>query len=95
MGTPIFFAPASAVLPASQIQALKDFLGHRAGRTIEIIGLGDASADTPEGQATAIALALGRARAVSDALAELHVPQGAIRVGANAFGRGAVLRLLP
>ena len=94
-GTQVFFPTASAVLPDSQTQALKDVASRRAGRTIEIIGLGDASADTPEGQATAVALALGRARAVADALAGLHVPQVAMRLGANAFGRGAVLRLLP
>ena len=94
-GTTVFFPAASAVLPPSQTQTLKDFVSHRAGRPVEIIGLGDASADTPEGQATAIALALGRARAVADGLAALHVPQAAMRVGANAFGRGAVLRLLP
>jgi outer membrane protein OmpA-like peptidoglycan-associated protein len=42
-----------------------------------------------------VALGLARARAVAEALAGLRVPQASIRVGADAFGRGAVLRLLP
>ena len=92
----MFFAPTSAVLPESQTQALKDYVGHRAGRTIEIIGLGRCPAtDTPEGQATAIALGLGRARAVADALASAaRAGRRRYGIGANAFGRGAVLRLL-
>jgi hypothetical protein len=94
-GTPIFFATASAVLPTSQMQALKDFASHRGRAGVEVIGLGEASSDTPDGQATAVALGLARARAVAEALAGLRVPQASIRVGADAFGRGAVLRLLP
>ena len=94
-GTPIFFPVASAALPASQIQPLRDFLGHRRGQAVEILGLGDAAADTPEGQATAIALGLARAQAVAAELAILHVPAASLRLGADAFGRGAVLRLLP
>ncbi len=93
-GTRVFFGADSTVLSQSQAQAVRDFLKGAGGRTIEVIGLGDAADDTPEGQATAIALALGRARAVADAMAAQHVPPETIRIGANAFGRGAVLRLL-
>ena len=92
-GTQVFFADNSAVLPVSQNQALRDFLSHRRHQTIVITGLGEAASDTPDGQATAVALGLKRAQAVAYALSALHVPQGAMRVGANAFGRGAVLSL--
>ncbi len=95
MGTPVFFPVGSAALPESQTQPLKDFLSHRRGQIVEILGLGDAAADTPEGQATAIALGLARAQAVAAQLEALHVPAASLRLGADAFGRGAVLRLLP
>jgi outer membrane protein OmpA-like peptidoglycan-associated protein len=92
-GTQVFFPIGGTTLPASQTQALKDFLSHRKKQPIEIIGLGEASSDSPDGQAAAIAMALRRAESVAGALAAMHVPQSALRVGANAFGRGAVLRL--
>ncbi len=93
VGTQVFFPIGGTALPASQTQALKDFLSHRKKQPIEIIGLGEASSDSPDGQAAAIAMALRRAESVAGALAAMHVPQSALRVGANAFGRGAVLRL--
>lgn len=94
-GTQVFFPVSSDALPVSQTQTLRDFIARRGNRTIEILGMGDAASDTPDGQATAVALGLARARAVAHALAALHVPQAAMRLGADAFGRGAVLRLLP
>lgn len=94
-GTQVFFAPGDATLPASQTETLNDFLGHRKKQAIEITGLGEAQSDTPEGQAEAIVLALKRARAVADSLAALHVPQAAMRIAAQPYGRGAILRLLP
>ncbi len=92
-GTQVFFADGSAVLGASQTQALKDFLSHRRKQGIEVVGLGGAASDTPDGQAAAIELALRRARAVAVALQAQRVPANAIRLSADAFGRGAVLRL--
>ena len=94
-GTQVFFADGSAVLPPNQTQALKDFLSHRRKQGIEVVGLGGAASDTPDGQAAAIELALRRARAVEHALEAQHVPASSIRLSANAFGRGAVLRLVP
>ncbi len=92
-GTQVFFADNSAVLAPSQTQALKDFLSHRRKQGIEVIGLGSAASDSPDGQAAAIELALRRARAVEAALVAQHVPASLVRISANAFGRGAVLRL--
>ena len=93
-GTRVFFGADSTVLSQSQAQAVRDFGKSAGGRSIEIIGLGDAADDSPGGQTTAIALALSRARAVAEVLAAQHVPAGTIRIGANAFGRGAVLRFI-
>jgi outer membrane protein OmpA-like peptidoglycan-associated protein len=95
-GAEILFPAGSAVLPQSQTQPLKDAIARRGKQQIvQIIGLGEASADTPDGQAAAIGLALKRAQAVAAALAAMHVPQSAMRLGADAFGRGAVVRLIP
>ncbi len=92
-GTQVYFADGSAVLGASQTQALKDFLSHRRKQGIEVVGLGGAASDTPDGQAAAVELALRRARAVAVALEAQRVPGSSIRLSADAFGRGAVLRL--
>ncbi len=92
-GTQVYFSDGSAVLAASQTQALKDFLSHRRKQGIEVVGLGGAASDTPDGQAAAVELALKRARAVAAALRAQRVPADAIRLSADAFGRGAVLRL--
>ena len=93
VGTQVFFADGSAVLGANQTQAIKDFLSHRRKQGIEVVGLGGAASDTPDGQAAAVELALKRARAVATALEAQRVPGSAIRLSADAFGRGAVLRL--
>ncbi len=92
-GTQLFFPTGSDALPPAQTQGIKDFLSHRRKQPILVIGLGEASSDTPDGQASAISLALRRAKSVADALEAQHVPADLIRVGANAFGRGAVLQL--
>ena len=64
-GTQVYFAAGATALPPSQNQALRDFLSHRHKQPIEIIGLGEASSDTPDGQAAAITLALRRAQSVA------------------------------
>ncbi len=92
-GTQLFFPSGSDALPPGQTQGIKDFLSHRQKQPILVIGLGEATSDTPDGQASAISLALRRAKSVADALEAQHVPANLIRVGANAFGRGAVLQL--
>ncbi len=92
-GTAVYFPHGSVALPASQIQVVKDVAVRRGKQAIDIIGQGDADSDTPDGQEAAIALALKRADAVAKALQALHVPQSALRLGADPFGRGAVLQL--
>jgi outer membrane protein OmpA-like peptidoglycan-associated protein len=94
-GTRVFFPTGAATLAPSQMQTLRDVVSHRKAQTILITGLGDALSDTPEGQEAAIDLGLHRARAVADAFAGLHVPQTSLRLAARAYGRGAVISLLP
>jgi outer membrane protein OmpA-like peptidoglycan-associated protein len=94
-GTAVYFTHGSVALPPSQIQVVKDVAARRGKQSIDIIGQGDADSDTPDGQEAAIALALKRADAVAKALQALHVPQSALRLGADPFGRGAVLQLHP
>jgi outer membrane protein OmpA-like peptidoglycan-associated protein len=94
-GTPVYFAQGSNTLAPSQTQTLRDLAAHRKNRTILVTGQGEADSDTPGGQETAIDLALHRARTITDAFAAMHVPQGAMRIAARPFGRGAVLTLLP
>jgi outer membrane protein OmpA-like peptidoglycan-associated protein len=95
VGTPVFFAPGSDKLPPSQTQTLQDLVGRRKNHTILVTGQGEADSDTPDGQETAIDLALHRAKSIADALSGMHVPQSAMRLAARPFGRGAVLALLP
>jgi len=94
-GAAILFAPADAVLDGSQTETIKDAASHRGHGTIEVEGHGDAQSDAPPAQEAALDLALKRAQAVARALEVQHVPAGAIRMAATAFGRGAAVRDVP
>jgi outer membrane protein OmpA-like peptidoglycan-associated protein len=94
-GTAVYFAQGSDQLSPSQLQSVKDIASHRKTRSLLITGLGEAESDSPVGQEAAIDLGLKRARTIARAFADLHVPQGAMQIAAQAFGRGAVVRLLP
>jgi outer membrane protein OmpA-like peptidoglycan-associated protein len=92
-GEHVLFPTGQATLAATQLPTLKEVASHRHGQTITIEGHGEAVSDTPEGQAAAIALGLKRAEVIADALVAQHVPQSALRLGADAFGRGASVRV--
>jgi outer membrane protein OmpA-like peptidoglycan-associated protein len=94
-GKRMFFANGSDVVTPSQKQAIGEIAASRGKKSIEIIGLGEADADTPLGQEAAIDLGLRRARAVADTFAAMHVPQSAMRIAARPYGRGALIVLLP
>jgi outer membrane protein OmpA-like peptidoglycan-associated protein len=95
-GAAILFPTGQAILAPSQMPTLKDVANHRKNHLVEIDGYGEASADTPEAQEAAIALGLKRAQIVAEALtSQQHVPETAIRLNANAFGRGADIRIIP
>jgi outer membrane protein OmpA-like peptidoglycan-associated protein len=95
MGKPVFFANGSDVVTPSQKQTIDEIAGSHGRKSIQIIGLGEADADTPVGQEAAIDLGLRRARAIADEFAAMHVPQSAMRIAARPYGRGALIVLLP
>ncbi len=90
----VAFAPGSAVLPPGTDGALKQLAARRAGAGIDIIGFGEASDTQPQLQTAGITLALQRAHAVSAALTAAGVPAAAMRIEAQAEGRGADARLV-
>jgi outer membrane protein OmpA-like peptidoglycan-associated protein len=73
---------------------VKAFAARRGASIVSVTGHGDAASSDPAAQNAAVSLGLSRAQAVADALAASGVPASAIRVGAEAGGRGASLRLL-
>ena len=90
----VSFAPGSASLPAGTADLLKPLVAKRGNATISVIGHGDTSSNNPNDQANALTLGLARAQAVEGALSAQGVPTGAMQVGAQAGGRGVVVRLL-
>lgn len=90
----IVFTEGSASLSAPATDEVKAFAGKRATGTIVVTGYGDASSSNPAAQSAAVTLGLSRAQAVVDALKQAGVPGNAIRVSAEASGRGASLLLL-
>ncbi len=83
------FAAGSDVLGSGQSDALHQVAAHRGAGSIYVHGYGEASSDSPQDQAQALTLAALRARSVADALEKEGVPASAIRIRADAFGRGA------
>jgi outer membrane protein OmpA-like peptidoglycan-associated protein len=61
---------------------------------VEVVGFGDATDSTPQVQAEGVDLALARARAMAAALNAAGVPPSAIRMSAQADGRGGAARLI-
>ncbi|MGE0222984.1 MAG: OmpA family protein [Acetobacteraceae bacterium] len=88
------FPPGSATLSPTAAEAVKQFAAKRGSASVVITGYGDAVSADPGAQTAALSLALSRAQTVANALAAAGVPQAALRVGAEAAGRGASLRLL-
>ena len=94
-GESLQFPPGSDALSPGQDGTLSG-LAIRRGATgiIYVHGFGDSGSDAPADQAQALTLASLRARAVADALRLHGVPAGAIRLRADAFGRGATAGLI-
>jgi outer membrane protein OmpA-like peptidoglycan-associated protein len=93
-GDPVSFDPGSSSLSAAETETLKKFATQRKGAAVAVTGYGDAVSSDPAAQASALSLAIARARAVSAALQAAGVPANAIQVGGEAAGRGAFVRLL-
>ncbi|MGH7160836.1 MAG: hypothetical protein ACREFS_12245 [Acetobacteraceae bacterium] len=88
------FAPGSAVLAAADRTQLAALAARRGSSDVAVIGLGGADTSGAPAQSAALRLGLARAQAVAAALAQLNVPDAALRLGAEASGNGAVVRLI-
>jgi outer membrane protein OmpA-like peptidoglycan-associated protein len=90
----IVFVDGEASLSQPAADEVKAFAAKRGNGTIAVTGYGDTASGDPEAQSAALTLGLSRAQAISNALKANGVPGNAIRVSAEANGRGASLHLL-
>jgi flagellar motor protein MotB len=90
----IVFVERASALSQPATEEVKAFAAKRGKGTISIVGYGDAVSSEPEVQSAALNLGLSRAQSIVEALKAAGVPGNAIRVSAEASGRGASLQLL-
>jgi len=83
------------VLDPSQHPVLKEASGILAHHHVTVEGHGDAADDSPNGQETALKLAVARGQEVAKQLIYDGVPPSNIILAATAFGRGATVRAVP
>jgi outer membrane protein OmpA-like peptidoglycan-associated protein len=88
------FPAGSAVLSAAARARLSSLAAARGKASIAVVGYGDATESGAAAQSAALQLGLARASTVAAALAADGVPASALRLGAEASGGGATLRLL-
>jgi outer membrane protein OmpA-like peptidoglycan-associated protein len=88
------FVTGSASLPPGAADVLKGVVAQRGSAVIAVTGYGDATSSDPDAQIAALSLALSRAQAVANVLTGDGVPAANVRVGAEAAGRGASVRLV-
>ena len=93
-GTQIAFVGNTDVVQSGETGLVHAIAVRRGAGTIEVHGYGDAASSEPDAQADALGLATLRGRAVADMLRAQGVPARAIRLEADAFGRGASLTLV-
>ena len=91
--TIVFVERASNLSPPAADE-VKAFAAKRGKGTISITGYGDSTSSDPDAQSAALNLGLSRAQSIVDVLKAAGVPGTAIRVSAEASGRGASLQLL-
>jgi outer membrane protein OmpA-like peptidoglycan-associated protein len=91
----IVFVEKASDLSAPAADEVKAFAAQRGKGTISVIGYGDSASSDPDAQSAALTLGLSRAQSIVDALKQDGVPGNAIRVSAEASGRGAALHLIP
>jgi outer membrane protein OmpA-like peptidoglycan-associated protein len=90
----IVFLERASNLSQPAADEVKSFAAKRGNGTISVIGYGDSVSSDPDAQSAALNLGLSRAQSIVDALEADGVPGTAIRVSAEASGRGASLQLL-
>jgi outer membrane protein OmpA-like peptidoglycan-associated protein len=91
----IVFVERASDLSQPAADEVKAFAAKRGNGTISIVGYGESSSSDPDAQSAALNLGLSRAQSIVEALKADGVPGTAIRVSAEASGRGASLQLLP
>jgi len=91
----IVFLEKASNLSQPATDEVKAFAARRGNGTIVVTGYGDSTSSDPDAQSAALNLGLSRAQSIVDALKADGVPGTAIRVSAEASGRGASLNLLP
>jgi outer membrane protein OmpA-like peptidoglycan-associated protein len=90
----IVFLEGAASLSQPATDEVKAFAAKRGNAPIGVTGYGDAASSDPSAQSVALNLGLSRAQSIVEALKAAGVPGNAIRISAEASGRGASLRLL-
>jgi outer membrane protein OmpA-like peptidoglycan-associated protein len=90
----IVFVEGASNLSPPAADEVKTFAAKRGNGTIAVTGFGDSLSSDPDAQSAALNLGLSRAQSIVEALKQAGVPGNAIRVSAEASGRGAALRLL-
>lgn len=90
----IVFPERASNLAKPETDEVKAFAAKRGNSTISVTGYGDSISSNPDAQSAALNLGLSRAQSIVDALKADGVPGNAIRVSAEASGRGALLQLL-
>ena len=88
------FSAGSAALSSADRARLSRLAATRGKSSIAVVGYGDATESGVAAQSAALHLGLARASVVAAALAADGVPASALRLGAEASGGGATLRLL-
>jgi outer membrane protein OmpA-like peptidoglycan-associated protein len=90
----IVFVPGAATLSQPATEEVKAFAAKRGNLTVGVTGYGDGTSSDPDAQSAALTLGLSRAQSILEALKAAGVPGTAVRVSAEASGRGASLHLL-
>jgi outer membrane protein OmpA-like peptidoglycan-associated protein len=90
----IVFLERASNLSQPAADEVKAFAAKRGNGTISVVGYGDSTSSDPDAQSAALNLGLSRAQSIVDALKAAGVPGTAIRVSAEASGRGASLQVL-
>jgi outer membrane protein OmpA-like peptidoglycan-associated protein len=90
----IVFLERASNLSQPAADEVKAFAAKRGNGTISVVGYGDSTSSDPDAQSAALTLGLSRAQSIVDALKAAGVPGNAIRVSAEASGRGASMQVL-
>ncbi len=89
----VAFAAGSATMPAGAAAELQSLARARGPSDLMVAGFGEAEGVSAEQQTAALGLAFARAQAIASVFRQAGVPAAAVRVTAEALGRGGVAKL--